>query len=368
MMSTKRINLGQLNKALLAVFLVPLILYLGRQFLIPVAVAAFFAMLLYPVAQKLQQYRLKRPMAALVSILLLQVGLGLVSAVLYHQVSNLQADLPEIELKIKEKTDQLQWLLSQTTDMPESEQEAILAQKKPDIIKAIGKAIKNFLVGSVYLLLQVFIVLTYTFFFLVYRHRIQHFFIQVNWFDNFNESRLVAFRITRIVHDYLQGTFTVIAVLAFIYALGFWAIGLEHALLFALITALLRIIPYVGSFLGIAFPIAFAILTKESAWYPVLVLVFFMVTQLLEANLLTPYITGSRVKLNPLATILVILLGNLIWGLPGMILFVPLFAILKVILDEIPALHPYGYILGNEAAEKEEQEKEEQEKEAEETA
>jgi hypothetical protein len=68
-----------------------------------------------------------------------------------------------------------------------------------------------------------------------------------------------------------------------------------------------------------------------------------MAPQLLEANLLTPYITGSRIKLNPLATILVILLGNFIWGIPGMILFVPLFGMLKVVFDEIPQLHPYGY-------------------------
>jgi predicted PurR-regulated permease PerM len=186
---------------------------------------------------------------------------------------------------------------------------------------------------------------------LVYRHRIRTFFIKVNWFHDYKESKLVLFRITRIVHDYLKGTFTVISILAVVYALGFWALGMEHAILFALITALLRIIPYFGSFLGIALPIAFAFLVKDSMWYPILILLFFMVTQLLEANLLTPYITGSRVKLNPLATIMVILLGNLIWGVAGMILFVPLFAILKVIFDEIPQLHPYGYILGNEKEE-----------------
>jgi predicted PurR-regulated permease PerM len=347
-MNTQRINLSQLNKLLLSVFLISLILYLGRLFLIPVAIAVFFAMLLYLLAKKLQQYRLKNSGAALVSILLLLAALGLISAVVYYKIKDLQTDLPEIEVKIKEKTDRLQLFFFETTDISEYEQEAILEQKKPDIFKAVGKAIKNYLVKSLYLLLEVFIVLTYTFFLLVYRHRIRNFFIKANWFHDHKESKLVLIRITCIVHDYLQGTFIVISVLAVIYALGFWAIGMEHAILFALITALLRIVPYFGSFLGIAFPIAFTFLTKYSMWYPVAVLLFFMVTQLLEANLLTPYITGSRVKLNPLATIMVILLGNLIWGVPGMILFVPLFAILKVIFDEIPQLHPYGYILGKE--------------------
>lgn len=210
------------------------------------------------------------------------------------------------------------------------------------------KSIRDFVVQGLSVLLFVFIILTYTFFFLIYEHRIQNFFIKLHLFENQKESRVMLARITRIVHSYLQGTFTVISVLALVYAAGLWAIGIEHAVLFAIVTALLRIIPYFGSFLGIAFPIAFAFLTKDSFWYPVLVLIFFMVTQLLEANLLTPYITGSRVKLNPLATIMVILLGNLLWGVAGMILFVPLFASLKVIFDEVPQLHPYGYILGKE--------------------
>ena len=347
-MDTKRINLIDLNRALLAIFLIPLILYLGRQFLIPIAVAAFFAMLLDPVAIKLQRRGLKKPTAAFLSIMLLLAVLVALSAIVYSKLNDLQTDLPEIEQKVKEKTQRLQWLLWKTTDISESEQDIILEQKKPDIIKAVGKSIKNFLVKSLYLLLQVFIVLTYTYFFLVFWHRIHRFLIMQNWLQNGEKSRLVIHRITRIVYYYLKGTFSVIAVLAVIYSLGFWAIGLEHALLFALITALLRIIPYFGSFLGIAFPLAFAFLTKDSMWYPALVILFFMVTQLLEANLLTPFITGSRVKLNPLATILVILLGNLIWGIAGMVLFVPLFGILKVIFDEFPQLRPYGYILGKE--------------------
>jgi hypothetical protein len=80
--------------------------------------------------------------------------------VVYYKIKDLQTDLPEIEVKIKEKTDRLQLFFFETTDISEYEQEAILEQKKPDIFKAVGKAIKNFLVKSLYLLLEVFIVLT----------------------------------------------------------------------------------------------------------------------------------------------------------------------------------------------------------------
>ncbi|WP_026461567.1 AI-2E family transporter [Adhaeribacter aquaticus] len=347
-MNTERINIGRLNKILIAISLVSLLMFLGKLFLVPVAIAAFFAMLLFPITLTLHRRGLSQSFAALCAIGMLLITLGFLGVIINYQISALQEDLPELEVKLEEKTHRLQWLLSQTTDITTKEQDNIIEEKKPDIVKAMYKVLKNVTVQSLFLLLQTFIVLTYTFFFLIYQHKIQTFFVRLKLFNNQKESKILLARISRVAHDYLKGTIMVISLLGIIYALGFWAIGLEHALLFAVITALLRVVPYFGSFLGIAFPIAFAILTKDSFWYPVIVVLFFMVTQLLEANFLTPYITGSRVKLNPLATIMIILLGNLLWGVPGMILFVPLFGILKVIFDEIPALQPYGYILGKE--------------------
>ncbi|HEY4650106.1 MAG TPA: AI-2E family transporter [Pontibacter sp.] len=347
-MDVKKYSLSRFNKGLLSVLLVALLLYLGKPFLIPIAIASFFAMLLYPLVLRLQKRNIKEPVAALLSLLLLLAVLVVVGALLYFQVRSLQADIPWLEDKVTEKASRLQWLLYETTDLTQHEQEEIIEEKTPDIAKAVFKSIRDMVVQVLGILLFLFIVLTYTFFFLIYQRRIQHFFVMLRLFESQRASRVTLARISRIIHDYLKGTLTVISLLAAVYALGFWAIGVEHALLFALITALLRIIPYFGSFLGVAFPIAFSLLTSDSFLQPLLVLVFFMLTQLLEANLLTPYITGSRVKLNPLATIAVILLGNLLWGVAGMILFVPLFASLKVIFDRIPHLAPYGYILGKE--------------------
>ena len=350
-MDAKYFTLSRLNKGLLSVVLISLILYLAKPFLIPLAIAAFFAMLLYPMVHRLQQRNVRESVAALLAILLLLAVIVALGVLVYFQVKMLEADLPRLESKVEEKANRLQWLLYETTDIPTQEQEEIIEEKKPDIAKAVFKSVRDFVVRALSILIFLFIVLSYTFFFLIYQQRIQNFFVKLRLFDSQKESKVVLARISRIIHDYLKGTFTVISILAVVYALGFWAIGIEHAILFAMITALLRIVPYFGSFLGIALPIAFALLTMESFWPPVLVLLFFMVTQVLEANFLTPYITGSRVRLNPLATIVVILLGSLLWGIAGMILFVPLFASLKVIFDRVPKLNPYGYILGKEEEE-----------------
>lgn len=345
-MNTKHIDHTRINKSLLTVFLASLLMYLGKSFLIPVAIAIFFAMLLFPVMRKLQRFRLKKPMAALVSILLLLAFLIAAGTLLYYQVIGLKADLPRIEERIAKKTDMLQTFVYEATDLTRQEQDQIIQARRADIAKAVFKSIRDFLLEGFSVLLFVFIVLTYTFFFLVYQQKLQYFFVKLSFFENKKEATVMLARVSRIIHDYLKGILTVIFIIGVVYTLGFWAIGIEHALLFALIAALPRIIPYFGSYVGIAFPIAFAILTKDSLWYPFLILILFMAAQVLSTNFLTPYITGSRVRLNPLAIITVILFGKLLWGIAGMILFVPLFASLKIFFDQIPRLNPYAYVLG----------------------
>lgn len=122
-------------------------------------------------------------------------------------------------------------------------------------------------------------------------------------------------------------------------------IGIKHALLFAVFAGFLNVIPYVGPIIGSTLPIAYALLTTDSLWYPIAVFASFYVIQTIEGNFLTPKITGSQVSLNPLMTIIALFVGNFIWGLAGMILFVPGLAILKVIFDEIEGMEAYSFLL-----------------------
>ena len=71
-----------------------------------------------------------------------------------------------------------------------------------------------------------------------------------------------------------------------------------------------------------------------------------LVIQLIESYVLEPVIIGSEVQLNPLTVIVAIIIGNLVWGLSGMILFVPMFAIFKILSDRVDNLRPVGYLIG----------------------
>jgi predicted PurR-regulated permease PerM len=140
--------------------------------------------------------------------------------------------------------------------------------------------------------------------------------------------------------------FYVICVLFVLNSIALLSLGIEHALLFAAFAAALNVIPFVGPLLGSLFPILFALVTKDSLFYPVAVLVSFLLIQSLEGNLITPNIVGRNVSLNPLVTLVTLFFGAAVWGVVGMILFIPLTAVLKEIIGNIEGLEPYAYVMG----------------------
>ena len=123
--------------------------------------------------------------------------------------------------------------------------------------------------------------------------------------------------------------------------------GLEHAFFFAVFAAILAIIPYIGIILGSLPAILYALLFTQSLLTPLAVIGVFTAVQFLEGNFITPNIVGSRVSINPFVALLALIIGGEVWGISGMIIFVPFVGILRCIFDEVEGLRPYGYLLGN---------------------
>ena len=126
------------------------------------------------------------------------------------------------------------------------------------------------------------------------------------------------------------------------------ALGIKHAIFFCVLSGLLNIIPYLGPSLSVVLPFTFALMTKDTLFYPIAVLASFTLVQLLEGAYLTPKITGSNVNLNALVTFLGLLIGGAIWGVTGMILIIPTIAILKKLFELSPDTQPYAYLFGEE--------------------
>jgi len=140
----------------------------------------------------------------------------------------------------------------------------------------------------------------------------------------------------------------VILIIAVLNSTALLIIGVRHALFFGIFAAILTIIPYIGVFIGSWLPTLYALAMYDSIWVAAAVIGSFTAIQSLEGNFITPNIVGSKVSINPLVAIVALLTGAMIWGISGMIMFVPFIAMLKVIFDHIEPLKPFGLVLGTD--------------------
>ena len=149
-----------------------------------------------------------------------------------------------------------------------------------------------------------------------------------------------------LIQSYLFGLVVEAMLVATLNSSGLWILGIPYAILIGVIGALLNVIPYIGGIVAVALPMLLALATKQpiDALY---VLIAYLIVQFIDNNLFFPKIVASKVKINALVSIIVVLVGNALWGVPGMFLSIPLTAIVKVVFDRIGPLQPFGFLLGD---------------------
>jgi predicted PurR-regulated permease PerM len=150
-----------------------------------------------------------------------------------------------------------------------------------------------------------------------------------------------------IIQSYLRGLLLEALVVAILNSFGLLILGIDYAIILGVMGAILNVIPYIGGIVAIALPMIIAFVTKDSITYPLMVLGIYIIIQFIDNHFIIPSIVASKVKLNALVSMVVVLVGGALWGLPGMFLSIPLTAILKVICDNVESLKPWGYLLGN---------------------
>ena len=149
-------------------------------------------------------------------------------------------------------------------------------------------------------------------------------------------------------YGFVKGMIVVYLTVGVLNTIGLLVLGIPHAILFGFLTAFMTFIPYVGIIIASLLPISYAWITYDSAWYPLGVIAIFTFVQYLEANLIFPWAVSQRLKLNTLATLIVIILGGILWGAVGMILFVPFAAILRLVAERMEGWEGLARFLGQE--------------------
>jgi len=339
------LKLAQIIIGLIGLFY---ILYVGQDIIIPVIFAVIIGILLNPVVNFLVKKGVNRVVAislALVGLIIVGAGIGFfIGSQLAHFVDT----LPQFKQKFQVlQKDAIDWV-SQTFNVSKPRITTWMAETRKGLASSsiIGKTL-----GAMTSLLVLVILPVYTFLVLYYKPRILEFIERLFKKKDHDVVDEVLRETKTLIQGYLIGLSIEATIVAIMNSAALLIIGVQYAVLLGVIGALLNLIPYLGGLIAIALPMLVALATGspiDVLW----VLIAYIVVQFIDNNFLVPKIVGSKVRLNALISIIIVLVGNAIWGIPGMFLSIPLTAILKVIFDRIDALKPFGFVLGDEESTK----------------
>ena len=347
----KSISLNQFNSILACIVLLVLVLLYGKPVLIPLTFAIFFAMLTVPIARKLESIGCGRVWSSLICLFtVIIISLGIV-ALIFMQFKSLAQDMPQMEKRAKELVSGSQEYLNEKLNIPK-EKQGVIKEKAKEMLQSSGSFIKKFLSNLTTFLTDVVLVIVFMFLFLYQREKYRTFFLKLIDPEDKIESKIVMEKISKVAQSYLTGRLISVLIFTVLFTAGFLIIGLKGAFLLAFIAALLTIVPYVGSIIGGIFPFAVALVTGDSTSTAFGALAVIVIVQAFDNYFIEPYIIGGEVHISGFFTILILFIGGLLWGAAGMILFIPMLGVAKIIFDNVKGLEPYGYLVGDQKTDK----------------
>ena len=333
---------------LLLIGLIIAFMILAKDILIPLTIAIVFTFLLLPVSNKLEQWRFPKALAILISIVL---ALAIFTALIYFfysQVVSFVNDWPELEKTMTAKWESFQKFISETFNVSRQEQQVWIKGKIQESASSGGVLVMGIFSATTSFLASFALIPIYIFFLSFYKDKFKEFIRLVSKENKHEQTLEMVKKVSKVSQKYLIGIFLDVVILSVLNSTGFLLLGLKHAILFGVLASLLNIIPYIGVLIGSTLPILMAFLTKDSMSYALGVAGICFFVQFLDNNFITPYVVGSSVSINPLTATIVLIASALIWGIPGMVLCMPLTGMAKVICDNIDPMKPYGYLLGQE--------------------
>lgn len=334
-------------------FIIVMVFFLivGKGLLIPLFMGGFFAILFTPFANWLENYKVPRVLSTILALLLMITLVGGLITFVVNNVSNFTKDFENVSGRIQQVAEQIDTWTSENFGIDENLDEKATSGYVKNYLNENSRGISGFVLNAVGSLTGVILIPLFMFFFLLYRDHLTN--VMVSIYRD-KDATLVKMRITslrKVILNYIVGVGKVMLILAVLNISAYTALGIKHAIFFGVIGAILNIIPYVGPFFGVLLPVFYSFLTKDSLFYPIAVLVIFQVIQMIEGNFLTPKIVGGNVNLNAFVTLLGLLVGGTIWGVAGMILAIPVMAIIREIFELNDSTKPFAMLLGEEKEE-----------------
>ena len=321
-------------------------LSLAQSILVPLLFALLLAMLLNPFVNAFTRIRIPRILSISFAVLLAMLALAGLSYFIVSQAAHFSETLPQLEDKLNALLRNAERWAQEAFDIKRREvTDAVEKVKDESMAKGgslVGKTITT--VGTLFAFF--FLLPVFTFLLLLYKQLLITFVAKLFPAKDHEVLGDVLTQTKGMVQSYLVGLMMEAGIVTVLNWVGLMIIGVPYALLLAVIGAVLNLIPYIGMIIATILPMLVALATLEptaALW----VFALYLAVQFVDNNFIVPKVVASRVELNALVSILVVMIGGALWGIPGMFLSIPITAILKVIFDRVPALEPFGYVLGD---------------------
>lgn len=344
----EKLTLSNVYKVSAAFFIAACILlvtYLASDIFAPLIMALLIAILLRPIVRFLSD-KLKFPSILAVSVtvvLAFLVLIGLLSFLAY-QLTTFMDDLPRIKEHLTQHYHSLQQWIEAQFGISDWEQNQYVEQSVSGADFFSLSSISSLTNSLMYMIL----IPIYTFLILIYRSLLLNFIIKLVPGKNVMNIEAILTNLKSVVRSYIAGLLIQVACISIMTGTGYFFIGMKYFIFLGILTGLLNLIPYIGIIIAGVISCLIALTTSEELSIVFWVIGVNIVVQFIDNNFLVPKIVGSKVSINALASMIGVIVGGTIAGIPGMFLAIPVLAMLKVIFEATKGLEPYGYLIGDE--------------------
>ncbi|KJS05339.1 MAG: hypothetical protein VR77_08820 [Flavobacteriales bacterium BRH_c54] len=351
------ISFQKLFFALATSCLLFVVLIFAKSILIPLAFALFLSFILFPLAKRFERWGMNDLIAAFLSIfivfLVLSGGIYIFSA----QLIGLSKELTDFQEKVLDVIANATVYINNNINFVEDlNKDQLLAENRGWLQKTAGTLAQQTFNSTANFITGLFATIIFTFLILIYRKGLTKGFVAFAAKENRNRVFKMLKSVQQVGQQYLFGMILLIIIIGLANSFGLMIIDVDHPFLFGFFAATLSIIPYIGTAFGAIIPILYTMMAYSSFFMGAQVAILFWAVQLITDNFLSPKIVGGSLKVNALTTILSLIIGATIWGVAGMVLFLPFAAMLKVICQEFDTLKPIALLIGTQDKEEENKE------------
>jgi predicted PurR-regulated permease PerM len=345
-LKTMKISFKNIFYILASIILLIVSLHFARPVMIPIASALLLSFILFPVASKLEDFGIGRITSTTISI----VGFAAVILAVFYlfsrQIISLVSQLSEFRDRLSmvfEKS--IQFLNEQIPVIPKINRADIIT-KSQEWVKESGIDIMSDTVGSTTTFFSgLAAIVVYTFLLLIYRSGLMKIFVDSVKKEYKPKVRKMIVEMQKVGQNYVLGMSIMILILGIANSIVLLLFNIDHPFLFGFFAGLLALIPYIGTAIGGLIPVLYAFMTQDSIWIPVGIAGSFWAIQTIEGNFLNPKIVGGNLNVNALAAIISLIVGGYLWGIAGMILFLPLAAIFRVFCSYFEEFKPVSLFM-----------------------